>query len=208
MNPTRSVLLTIAIASLVASAACGAGSDTPPPSPPTSGAPDLAGHWRSSCVPTNGTQSVTLDFRNTASTWALDYVTYADMTCATPFVTAHIEGPYTVTGTSATVAGAWEARLAFDRKQVTPASAAAAGFLASAAGCGRAGFSAATPTDVLELGCPGLGQLPRSTCAADYDLVSIGADGLRFGDRPKDNDLCTAGKRPAKLSALASARVL
>ena len=62
-------------------------------------------------------------------------------------------------------------------------------------------------TEVLTEGCPGLGQYPKSQCEADYDLVSVSGDDLRFGSRPADNDMCSADKRPKALAAFASHRV-
>jgi hypothetical protein len=59
---------------------------------------------------------------------------------------------------------------------------------------------------VLTAGCLGLGQRPGSSCSADHDLISLAADGLHFGQRPADNDMCTPERRPAALSPLALQR--
>ncbi|MFO0609983.1 MAG: hypothetical protein U0324_42890 [Polyangiales bacterium] len=188
----------LALASLLS--ACGA-PQTPAPAAP---AVDLAGRWASACVPNGSGQHIQLRFAMTARDWSLDYVTYADAACATPFVTAHIEGPYEVTGPSA-VAGAHEGTFRFTRKTLRAHGAAAAGFLSSAQGCGRP-VAPDADVDISAEGCAGLGQRPVSACGQDYDLVSVEGDSLRFGQRPADNDLCTPAHRPAALSPLAMQR--
>lgn len=212
MTNTIAKLLAAAVVSMPL-IACG--ESTPSPASPSTAekpekgnaAPAIAGHWKSACTKTGDAQSITLDFTNTKGDWKLDYVTYGDATCKAPFVTVHIEGPYEIGAKSATVAGAWEGRFGFTKKIVTPHSDAAAGFLGSDKACGAGTFAAGKATDVLEKGCAGLGQYPSSKCSADYDLVSVEGTKLRFGDRPKDNDMCTEGKRPKALSGLAMNRV-
>lgn len=191
-------LTTLALTTLLA--ACGA------PQTPASTAPrvDISGRWGSACIPNGSGQYIQLRFVNTDTTWTLDYVTYTDAACATPFVTAHIEGPYEITGASS-VAGASDGTFRFTRKSLRAHGAAAAGFLSSAQGCGRA-FAADTDVDITAEGCVGLGQRPVSACGQDYDLVSVQGDSLRFGQRPTDNDMCTTARRPTALSPLAMQR--
>lgn len=53
--------------------------------------------------------------------------------------------------------------------------------------------------DVSEKGCSGWKSVAE--CPGDYDLLSLDAKGLLyFGDRPADNDMCSADKRPTKLT--------
>jgi hypothetical protein len=177
------------------------------PASPASTAPSLAGHFRSPCVKTGDAQSLTLDFSLGQADWSLDYATYADATCGVGLLTVRIEGAYALTGKSATVPGAWEARFGFTKKAVTPHVAGAVDFLAGPGGCGGGSFAVGVETDVLQAGCAGLGQYPSSRCAADFDVVSLDGDALRFGDRPKDNDMCTEDKRPKALSQVISTRV-
>lgn len=184
-------------------AACGA----PGPAPATSAdagddPPDLRGRWESGCVP-DGERGLSLAFDIDDATWALDYATFGDAACASPFLTVHIDGPYEVGAPSSSVPGAHEARFGFAHKTVTPHGEAAAGFLASESGCGGGTFEDGAPSDVLATGCAGLGQRPGASCGADYDLVSIDAEGrLHFGQRPADNDMCTPERRPTALSPL------
>lgn len=180
--------------------ACGA----PQPTANTPAPVDISGRWASACVPNGSGQYIRLDFNMTRTAWTLDYVTFADAACATPFVTARIEGPYEITGASP-VAGAFDGTFRFTRKTLRAHGAAAAGFLSSAQGCGRA-FAADTDVDITEAGCAGLGQRPVSACGQDYDLVSVNGDSLRFGQRPSDNDMCTTARRPTALSPLAMQR--
>lgn len=164
--------------------------------------PVLVGHWRSDCTPTD-TGALTLDFSIDAAHWALDYDTYGDAACAAPFLTVHIEGRYDVIAPSPTVANAWNARFGFDTKTVTPHGDAAVGFLTGLGdACGGPGtWSDGVARDVYASGCAMLGQYPMSSCTADYDVVSIDAAGLlHFGQRPADNDMCSADKRPTALS--------
>jgi hypothetical protein len=36
-------------------------------------------------------------------------------------------------------------------------------------------------------------------CGTDHDLLALDATGLRFGQRPMDNDMCTPDRRPTAL---------
>lgn len=192
---------TLTLAALTALVtACSAPQSTDPATPRV----DIAGRWASACVANGSGQYIQLRFAMTRADWTLDYVTYADAACATPFVTARIEGPYEVTAASS-VAGASEATFRFTRKTLRAHGAAAAGFLSSAQGCGRA-FAADVDVDISAEGCAGFGQRPIAACGQDYDLVSLSGDSLRFGQRPSDNDMCTPSRRPGALSPLSVQR--
>jgi hypothetical protein len=183
----------------------GCASNGAPPASPGQTAPSLVGRWKSACTPMSDTQAFALDFDIAASTWKLDYVVFGDKTCSAKFFTVHIEGPYAIGAASTVVPGAYDARFAFDKKTITPHGAAAAQFLSSDMGC-KLAFTDGVATDVGGSGCANLGQYPIAKCAADYDVVKIEGDALHFGDRPKDNDMCTEAKRPRALSPLGSAR--
>lgn len=155
----------------------------------------------------NAQQGFSLTFDLATSTWGLDYAVLGDTACTAPFFTVRIEGPYEVGAPSATVPGANDARFAFTKKTITPHVDTAAQFLSSAQGCGRPGFAVSQASDVTDLGCAALGQYPRSKCAADYDVVAVSGDVIRFGERPADNDMCTEDKRPKALSQVGSRRV-
>lgn len=158
--------------------------------------PALAGRWTSACTVAGPQQVYTMQFDLTDTAWQLDYVAYGDAACTAKFLTVHIEGAYHLIMPSPTIAGAWNAEFAFTSKSVTPHSDAAAGFLASANGCNRAGFATGQATDILDAGCAGLGAYPRATCSAEHDIVLRDGDTLRFGARPADGNLCTDDRRP------------
>lgn len=174
------------------------------------GAPRLAGRYVSDCVPSPGadgtTQYVRLDFELTDSRWDLDYVVNADEACEVALVTTSISGPYVLERPSETVEGAWEARFAFDSKTIRPEIDALRDVLNGIEGCGAAEFVTGVAQDVHAVGCPAFGQYPSAVCMADYDLVHLDEAGLRFGERPADNDLCTPARRPTALSPLVSRR--
>jgi hypothetical protein len=186
-----------------------AGVGTAPDAAPDAGvgtAPDLAGRWKSACTPMSASQWFVLDFDISRSTWAVDYAVFADSGCATKFLTVRIEGPYELGVASSTVPGAFDAKFGFTKKAITPHLPAAADFLASAGGCGAAGFTAGEAKDIGTTGCAGLGQRPISACSADYDIARLDGDVLTFGERPADNDMCSEGKRPKALAAVSSKR--
>lgn len=190
-------------ATLSLALACGtSGSSTPS----NTGGDSLVGRWQSACTPMNAQQAFKLDFDIQSATWVLDYDVFGDTTCTTKFLTVRIEGPYE-TGNVSAPSGAREARFGFARKLITPHGEAASGFLASEQGCGATGFAAGVARDISTSGCAGLGQRPIAQCPADFDLVKRDGDGLRFGARPADNDMCTPDKRPTALAPVVSQRV-
>lgn len=203
-STTTALTLALASSALAVTLASGCGGASPaPPDAPAAPGPDLAGRWRSACVDPGNGQAFRLTFDLTATTWDLAYEAFGDAACGSPFLTVRITGPYTVQAPSATVAGAHEARFDFGTRTVTPASAAAVGFLGQA--CGGGTFTVGTATDI-STGCAGLGAYPHGTCASDFDLVARDGDTLRFGKRPADNNMCTEAKRPTELSPVVLTR--
>jgi hypothetical protein len=190
-------------ASLLAFAACG-GSAPVAPDAPTSPVPDLAGRWGSGCIDPGSGSALRLTFGLTATAWALDYESFADAACQVPVLQVHIDGPYSITRPSPSVAGAYEGRFAFAQKTVTPASADAVSFLEQA--CGGGTFAVGVASD-LSAGCAGLGAYPIASCPADFDLVARAGDLLQFGERPGDNNMCTEDRRPTALSPVQLVRM-
>lgn len=166
-------------------------------------APSLAGRYQSDCLPQpqadGSTQYARLDFELTDDTWTLDYLVHGDAACSARLVGVHIEGPYEVGEPAPGLASAYQARFGFSQKTITPYVDGLVGAL-SAMGCGATPWQLGQGQDVLEAGCGGFGQYPRSRCEADYDVVELDAEGLQFGARPADNDLCTPDKRPTRLN--------
>lgn len=195
MNCIQLTLTPMALATLLA---CGGAQPAAP-----GGAQGLPGDYRSDCLaaPTadGGTQYTRLDFAIAEATWAVDYTVHGDAACTSPLVTVHIEGPYELGAPVAGMEGVIEARFGFTEKKITPHVEALAGALASM-GCGSGTWTAGEGQNVLETGCAGFGQYPRSRCEADFDLVKVTPEGVQFGARPADNDMCTPAKRPTALN--------
>jgi hypothetical protein len=178
-------------------AACGS-SQHAPAAPP---APDVAGHWVSDCTPSpDGKGNFKMAFHNTAGAWQMAYEVFGDPACTAELVEVDVAGPYEIGAPSPTVAGARDAVFHFTSKTVTPKVQGLADAI-NGMSCGG-GFAVGVAKDVYEHGCPELGQYPKASCAADYDLVARDGDRLRFSQRPADNNLCTPDHRPHALSQL------
>jgi hypothetical protein len=67
------------------------------------------------------------------------------------------------------------------------------------AGMGMAdcGLTLNLETDISETGCAA--WAPVAVCGEDHDLLALTDEGLHFGVRPADNDMCTADKVPTAL---------
>ncbi|MEL6339894.1 MAG: hypothetical protein AAFQ65_08290 [Myxococcota bacterium] len=71
--------------------------------------------------------------------------------------------------------------------------------LIAAFGLERCGLVTDEESDISADGCAG--WRPVAECGADHDLLMLtDAGGLRFGERPADNDMCTADRRPTSLT--------
>ncbi len=189
----------------VALAACGASPSSPPASS-TRSAPAIDGRWTSACAPSpqadGSTQYLVLDFTIGKSDWKIDYVVHGDAACSVKLLTVTIDGDYALDRPSPSVAGAWEARFGFAHKVMTPHVDGLVQALTGAK-CGAKPWKIGEGQDVYDAGCAAFGQYPKATCPADFDLVKLDAGALHFGDRPKDNDMCTPAKRPSAISSLA-----
>ena len=106
-------------------------------------------------------------------------------------------GAYNIVSASSIVENAFNAEFGEDAKLLTlktdnPQLIEAFGF----ANCGLTPFE---EKDISESGCS-LWK-PVQECPIDYDLLSLDSDGLLyFGQRPADNDMCSADKRPTSLT--------
>ena len=178
-----------------------------PDVPDAQAAPNVTGHWTSACFPSPQADGSTLYGRidlvgTDPNHWTLDYVLHGDAQCSAKVVTTSIHGEYEVIDPSTVVQGAWNARFGFDDKTITPFVQPVADAL-GAAKCGSAPWQVGVAQSVYAGGCAAFGQYPQAQCPADYDLVSTDGTTLHFGNRPTDNDMCTAEKRPTALSPLA-----
>lgn len=138
----------------------------------------------------------TREFRFEDGRWSLKFVLALDPTMSAKVFEFRTQGPYYVGQASKTVPGAFDALFIEDQKFVT----LRARDLKLTEAFGLAGCSLVVDVekDVSVSGCAG--WKPVSVCKEDHDLLAInGTGGLHFGERPRDNDMCSADKRPKSL---------
>lgn len=165
-------------------------------------AADIAGRWVSGgceAYPNgDGTYSyLTRDFTLTETTWHLSLGVYGDADCSYPLFGAEIDGPYTLGGASATVAGATEADFGFEQNVWTALDAGMADYF-TASGCGAEAWVVGEPQDVGQTGCIGVAHV-IAECPVEYDLVALSGGQFFLGERI--TDMCTEAGRPAALGA-------
>lgn len=105
------------------------------------------------------------------------------------------EGLYEIGAPSAAVPGAFEAVFHERAKYVTLLTDDAG--LIQAFGFAGCGLRPHVEVDISATGCAA--WKPVSVCGEDHDLLALGPDGLHFGVRPADNDMCTPDRRPTAL---------
>ncbi|MDH4414085.1 MAG: hypothetical protein QE484_12305 [Rhizobium sp.] len=127
--------------------------------------------------------------------WGLVFIHALDPEMKVETFRFRTEGPYRIGEASASVAGAFEAVFFEDVKYVTLLTADQA--IVEAFGMAGCGLKTGVEIDISATGCAG--WKPVSVCREDHDLLSLSADGLHFGVRPQDNDMCAAERRPTAL---------
>lgn len=138
-----------------------------------------------------GTRSFT--FKDGA--WGLVFTHALDPEMKAQTFRFRTEGPYRIGDASTTVPGAFDAVFFEDVKYVTLLTADPQ--IVEAFGMAGCGLKTGVETDISATGCAA--WKPVSVCREDHDLLALSADGLHFGVRPQDNDMCTAERRPAAL---------
>ncbi|MCU0695408.1 MAG: hypothetical protein MUC96_02635 [Myxococcaceae bacterium] len=129
--------------------------------------------------------------------WTLRFTLALDPEFKVPVFDFRTRGSYQVLGPSSSVPGAYEADFTEDAKYLTLRTSDAR--LIEAFGFGACALTPNAEKDVSVEGC--LGWKPVSVCPTDHDLLALTPEGgVRFGQRPQDNDLCTAEKRPVALT--------
>lgn len=111
-------------------------------------------------------------------------------------------GGYVIAGPSAAVPGAFEANFDEDWKHVTLLTTTPE--IVAALGMADCGLTPNLETDISETGCAAWRRV--ADCGTDHDLLALDASGLRFGQRPADNDMCTPDRRPTALLSPVVAR--
>jgi hypothetical protein len=129
--------------------------------------------------------------------WTLRFTLALDPEFKVPVFEFRTHGTYQVLGPSSAVPGAYEADFTEDAKYLTLRTRDAA--LSEAFGFSACALTPDVEKDVSIAGC--LGWKPVSVCPTDHDLLALTNEGgLRFGERPSDNDMCSADKRPSALT--------
>lgn len=104
-------------------------------------------------------------------------------------------GSYRVGAGSDAVPGAYRTQFNEDWKHLTLLTHDPE--LAKAFGLGDCGLTVNLEADISETGCAA--WRPVAVCGEDHDLLALDETGLRFGVRPRDNDMCTPDKTPTAL---------
>jgi hypothetical protein len=129
--------------------------------------------------------------------WTLNFVLALDPEMKNPVFVFRTIGSYRVLDKSKSVKDAYDALFLEDKKFVTLKTADEN--LAKAFGLASCGLQKDVEKDISLEGCS-LWK-PVAVCNEDHDLLSLDKEGnLYFGQRPADNDMCTADKRPSALT--------
>lgn len=156
----------------------------------------LSGTWVSPRVESwygaHGTREFTFD----QGRWSLRFNLALDPAMNAKVFEFRTGGPYYMAQASKTVPGAFDAVFMEDRKFVTLHTSDPR--LVQAFGLTDCGLEVGVEKDVSLQGCAS--WKPVAQCREDHDLLALDDQGsLRFGVRPRDNDLCSADKRPTAL---------
>jgi hypothetical protein len=111
-------------------------------------------------------------------------------------------GAYRVGAPSPVVEGAFHTVFDEDWKHVTLLTAVPE--IVAGMGMSDCGLTVNLETDISQTGCAA--WRPVSVCPEDHDLLALTEEGLRFGVRPADNDMCTPDKVPTALLPAVVAR--
>jgi hypothetical protein len=127
--------------------------------------------------------------------WSLTFVHALDRDMTQRTFQFRTGGPFVVGAADAAVPGAF--RTVFHEQwkhltRLTPDDG-----LAAAMGLAACGLPVNLEADISVTGCAA--WKPVAVCGEDHDLLALDDTGLRFGVRPRDNDMCTADRTPAAL---------
>ncbi|MEM9191071.1 MAG: hypothetical protein AAGF12_17955 [Myxococcota bacterium] len=129
--------------------------------------------------------------------WTLDFVLALDPELQRPVFRFRTHGDYRVLRPSAAVDEAFDALFFEDAKYLTIETDDPG--LIEAFGLASCGLAPGQEHDISMQGCAG--WLPVAECNEDHDLLSLtDSGGVRFGVRPRDNNMCTEDRRPTALT--------
>lgn len=191
-------LACLACLALVLSAGCASSSANPPAKDASLDTlRSLSGTYRDPAPYAYGEAFGARTFTFDNGRWTLDFVLALDPAMTQPVFSFRTRGTYSVVAPSSSVAGAYDAIFVEDAKYLTLRTTNAE--LAKSFGFDACKLTPNVEKDVSVDGC--LGWKPVAVCNLDHDLLALTAEGgVRFGTRPKDNDMCTPGKRPTSLT--------
>ncbi|MEM7676857.1 MAG: hypothetical protein AAF449_12710 [Myxococcota bacterium] len=130
-------------------------------------------------------------------TWTLAFVLSLDPDQKQQIFSFETRGSYRILGPSEEVPGAYNALFREDIKLLTVHTDNRE--LRAAFGFEPCGLQTDVQRDISATGCSFWKSVAE--CAEDHDLLMLTPDeGLRFGVRPPDNDMCTAERRPTSLT--------
>lgn len=134
--------------------------------------------------------------------WSLTFIHALDPAMTQRTFQFRTGGAYVVGDASAQVQGAFRTVFDEDWKHLTLLTPVPE--IAAAMGMADCGLTVNLEVDISETGCAA--WRPVADCGQDHDLLALSAEGLQFGLRPADNDMCTADKTPAALLPAVVAR--
>jgi len=134
--------------------------------------------------------------------WSLTFIHALDPAMTQRTFQFRTGGAYTVGQESEIVAGAFRTVFDEDWKHLTLLTPVPE--IAAAMGMAECGLTVNLEADISESGCAA--WRPVAVCGEDHDLLALSEEGLHFGVRPADNDMCTADKTPTALLTAVVAR--
>lgn len=126
--------------------------------------------------------------------WSLVFIHALDPAMQRRTFQFRTQGPYSI-GAPGSVPGSFAAVFGEEVKLVTlltPDPAVAAAYR-----IGDCGLRLGEEVDISARGCGG--WRPVAECGEDHDLLALRGREMFFGVRPRDNDMCTAARRPTAL---------
>ncbi len=111
-------------------------------------------------------------------------------------------GGYAVGAPSPVVEGAFQTVFDEDWKRVTLLTDVPE--IVAGMGMAECNLTVNLEADISGTGCAA--WRPVAVCGQDHDLLALSADGLHFGVRPADNDMCSPDKTPTALLPAVVAR--
>ncbi len=134
--------------------------------------------------------------------WSLTFVHALDRGMTRRTFQFRTGGPYRVGDPSTVVEGAFRTVLDEDWKHLTLLTPVPE--LAAAMGMADCGLTVNLEKDISKSGCAA--WRPVAECGEDHDLLALSDEGLHFGVRPADNDMCTSDRTPTALLPAVVAR--